>query len=95
MTAGLLSRREDAAVKLQAGIPGTGPVSTVGLPYWLQQVAYRAQEPHDADADSTPHAPDQPIQQKAGEPLTFCLHFAYYNVCRLHRTIRVTPGMEA
>jgi len=24
-----------------------------------------------------------------------CLHFAYYNFCRLHRTIRVTPAMEA
>lgn len=24
-----------------------------------------------------------------------CLHFAYYNFCRIHRTIRVTPGMEA
>ncbi len=24
-----------------------------------------------------------------------CLHFAYYNFCRVHRTIRVTPAMEA
>src|SRR5712692_10601823 len=24
-----------------------------------------------------------------------CLHFAYYNFCRVHRTIRVTPTMEA
>jgi len=24
-----------------------------------------------------------------------CLHFAYYNFCRIHRTLRVTPGMEA
>ena len=24
-----------------------------------------------------------------------CLHFAYYNFCRIHRTIRVTPAMEA
>ena len=23
------------------------------------------------------------------------LHCAYYNVCRIHRTIRVTPAMEA
>jgi len=23
------------------------------------------------------------------------LHFAYYNFCRTHRTIRVTPAMEA
>jgi len=24
-----------------------------------------------------------------------CLHFAYYDFCRIHRTIRVTPAMEA
>ena len=24
-----------------------------------------------------------------------CLHFAYYNFCRIHSTIRVTPAMEA
>jgi hypothetical protein len=24
-----------------------------------------------------------------------CLHFAYYNLCRIHRSIRVTPAMEA
>ena len=23
------------------------------------------------------------------------LHFAYYNFCRIHQTIRVTPAMEA
>ena len=24
-----------------------------------------------------------------------CLHFAYYNFCRVHRTLRVTPAMES
>jgi IS1 family transposase len=24
-----------------------------------------------------------------------CLHFAYYNFCRIHKTLRVTPAMEA
>ena len=24
-----------------------------------------------------------------------CLHFAYYNFCRIHRTLRVTPAMES
>lgn len=24
-----------------------------------------------------------------------CLHFAYYNLCRVHRSLRVTPAMEA
>jgi hypothetical protein len=23
------------------------------------------------------------------------LHFAYYNFCRIHQTLRVTPAMEA
>lgn len=25
----------------------------------------------------------------------YCLHFAYYNFCRTHKTLRVTPAMEA
>lgn len=25
----------------------------------------------------------------------YCLHFAYYNFCRIHRSLRVTPAMEA
>jgi hypothetical protein len=24
-----------------------------------------------------------------------CLHFAYYNSCRIHRSLRITPAMEA
>jgi hypothetical protein len=24
----------------------------------------------------------------------YCLHFAWYNFCRVHRTLRVTPAME-
>jgi hypothetical protein len=24
-----------------------------------------------------------------------CLHFAYYNFCRIHQTLRVTPAMES
>jgi len=24
-----------------------------------------------------------------------CLHFAYYNFCRIHKTLRVTPAMQA
>ena len=24
-----------------------------------------------------------------------CLHFAYYNLCRIHKSLRVTPAMEA
>ncbi len=25
----------------------------------------------------------------------YCLHFAYYNFCRIHRSLRVTPAMQA
>jgi hypothetical protein len=25
----------------------------------------------------------------------YALHFAYYNLCRIHKTLRVTPAMEA
>jgi len=25
----------------------------------------------------------------------YCLHFAYYNFCRIHKTPRVTPAMES
>ena len=25
----------------------------------------------------------------------YCLHFAYCNFCRIHRSLRVTPAMEA
>jgi len=24
----------------------------------------------------------------------YCLQFAYYNFCRIHKTLRVTPAME-
>ena len=25
----------------------------------------------------------------------YCLHFAWYNFCRIHQTLRVTPAMQA
>jgi hypothetical protein len=25
----------------------------------------------------------------------YCLHFAWYNFCRVHKTLRVTPAMES
>jgi IS1 family transposase len=25
----------------------------------------------------------------------YCVHFAHYNFCRVHKTLRVTPGMES
>ena len=32
------------------------------------------------------------LPERAG---AYCLQFAYYNFCRIRRTIRVTPAMEA
>jgi len=43
-----------------------------------------------------PHATHQWLQQEVGHLWSaYCLHFAYYNFCRIHRSIRVTPAMEA
>ena len=43
-----------------------------------------------------PHAANERVQQKAGELMgCFCLHFAYYNFCRIHQTLRVTPAIES
>jgi hypothetical protein len=28
-------------------------------------------------------------------PVALCLHFAFYNLCRIHGSLRVTPAMEA
>jgi hypothetical protein len=25
----------------------------------------------------------------------YCLHFAWYNFCRIHQSLRITPAMEA
>ena len=27
--------------------------------------------------------------------VALCLHVAYYNFCRIHQTLRITPAMEA
>jgi hypothetical protein len=43
-----------------------------------------------------PHEINERLQQKM-ENLwaAYCLHFAYYNFCRVHSSIRVTPAMES
>ena len=36
------------------------------------------------------------FSEEVGEPLgRYALYFAYYNFCRIHSSIRVTPAMEA
>ncbi len=35
------------------------------------------------------------LQKKRGNlNAALALHFAYYNFCRIHRSLRVTPAME-
>lgn len=48
-------------------------------------------------ADGAPtHKADERIRQGVGESVSpYCLHFAYYNPCRVHKTLHVTPAMEA
>ncbi|HUE05654.1 MAG TPA: hypothetical protein VMR62_39290 [Bryobacteraceae bacterium] len=45
------------------------------------------------------NAPHDPanfwLQQEVGQSVErYCLWFAFYNFCRIHSTIRVTPAME-
>jgi hypothetical protein len=41
-------------------------------------------------------AADECVQQEVGDLwAAYCLNFAYYNFCRIHTTLRVTPAMEA
>ncbi len=35
------------------------------------------------------------MMRRGGTPLPGALHFAYYNFCRVHQSLRVTPAMEA
>ncbi len=55
-------------------------------------VLRRTSEPHDADVDASTLAADEWVLQ---EMAATALHFAYYNFCRVHQTLRVTPAMEA
>jgi hypothetical protein len=33
-------------------------------------------------------------RQRIAERAAYALHFAFYNFCRIHKTLRVTPAME-
>jgi len=39
--------------------------------------------------------PTQAKETWEGHPTAIALHFAYYNFCRVHSSLRVTPAMEA
>lgn len=62
-----------------ASIPREGPLLGSDLPWIL--------------------APGWPSDQRSGlvsnhEP-AIAMHYMHYNFCRIHRTLRVTPAMEA
>ena len=42
------------------------------------------------------HAPDERVPEEADNLKAACaLHFAHYNFCRTHASLRVTPAMAA
>jgi hypothetical protein len=49
------------------------------------------------DAQPSEHAPVHPAHQLVQQNLdaTDCLHVAYYNLCRVHQSLGVTPAMAA
>jgi len=52
----------------------------------------------DAQRRSLPILPlnDERFQQKVGEPLgAMPLWYTFYNFCRIHKSLRVTPAMAA
>ena len=56
----------------------------------------RTAKPHNAAGNPPFHSPYECVLQEAGQSEAACaLHFAYYNFCRIHKTLRCTPAMEA
>jgi hypothetical protein len=75
---------------------GDGPSHGQPRPREDLHVPRRAPESHDQNADAPPYAADEWLLEEVGEPVGCILpHFAYYNFCRIHKTLRVTPAMEA
>jgi len=55
-----------------------------------------APESYDENVDAPIYAPDQWILEKGRDhEHALALYFMYYNFCRIHQTLRVTPAMEA
>jgi hypothetical protein len=49
----------------------------------------------DRQTDSQVQAVDDACKKLANLKAACALHVAYYNFCRVHQTLRVTPAMEA
>jgi hypothetical protein len=77
----------DAALAFSAAVP-TRP---------HQHILRRETEPLNANGDATLYAADKRVQQEAGKSRRHmvALYFMHYNFCRVHKTLRVTPAMEA
>jgi hypothetical protein len=59
-------------------------------------VDFGASEPHNSYADAPSNETDERLLEEVGQSMSaYCLHLAYYNFCRIHKTIRVTPAMES
>ena len=44
---------------------------------------------------TTGDAPPEPDPNEGKNPHAVALHFAHYNFCRIHQSLKVTPAMEA
>jgi hypothetical protein len=56
----------------------------------------RTSKSDDANEHAPIYPPDQRFQQEAGKlAAAVALHFAHYNLVRLHKSLRVTPAMAA
>ena len=53
-------------------------------------------EPHDAYADAPIYPPDKRLFKKLeNHEAAIALHYMHYNFCRIHKTLRVTPAIDA
>ena len=52
-------------------------------------------KPFDADARAPLHPADKRIQQKVRTTSTWLRYTVFYNWTRVHKTLRMTPAMEA
>jgi hypothetical protein len=59
-------------------------------------IACREAKSHDEDANSQAHGVDECLLKEVGKPqAALALYLAWYNFCRIHQTLGVTPAMEA
>jgi hypothetical protein len=77
----LASGRDRGVARSDAGRPGGDFYQLCG-----------AEQPFDPHGLPTLHPANQRVQQAARQPS--CGHRAYYNLCRVHETLRTTPAVQ-